>query len=110
MNCNGIDKVETMLDCNFSLLTGSLNSVFTVRRPGSTIPAISVDLAHRRVCYASEDRVKKMEIHVDGIVLKPGSGVTFLYTPYIKGKGHALPFGKVRSIRSKPGEFIYLDV
>jgi hypothetical protein len=69
-----------------------------------------VDLAYRRIYYTSKDRVKKIEIYIDRITLKPGTGVTFLYTLYIKGKGHSLPFGKVRSIRSRPGEFIYLNV
>jgi hypothetical protein len=107
LNCNGIDKVDYMLDCN--LVTRSPNSVFAIKR-GSSPAAISMDLAHRRVCYASEDRVKKIEIYVDGIALKPSTGVTFLCTLCIKGKGHSLPFGKVRSIRSRPGEFIYLNV
>ncbi|KAJ5462263.1 hypothetical protein N7530_010468 [Penicillium desertorum] len=89
LNCTGIDKVNYMLDCN--LVTGSPNSVFATKR-GSPA-AISVDLAHRRVCHASEDRVKKIEVHVDGVALKPGTGVTFPCTPYIKGKGHSLPFG-----------------
>ena len=108
LNYNSINKVKTILDYNFSLLTGSPNSVFTIKR-GSPI-AISVDLAHRYIYYTSEDYIKKIEIYIDRIILKPGSSVIFLYTPYIKGKGHTLPFSKVRSIRSKPGEFIHLNV
>ncbi|KAJ5124616.1 Reverse transcriptase RNA-dependent DNA polymerase [Penicillium bovifimosum] len=104
LNCYGVDKVDSMLRCN--LVTGSQSSVFAVKK---TTP-ISVDLAHRRACHAGEDRVRKMETHGDGIALKPGTGVTFPCTPCIKGKGHALPFGKVRSIRSRPGELLHLDV
>lgn len=51
-----------------------------------------------------------MKICSDGIKLKNGAGVTFRCAPCIKGKGHALPFDKERSIRSKPGEFLHLDV
>ncbi|KAG0160526.1 hypothetical protein PDIDSM_8056 [Penicillium digitatum] len=61
-------------------------------------------------CHAGEERVRKMEKFADGVKLKKGAGVTFPCAPCIKGKGHALPFGKERSIRSKPGEFIHLDV
>jgi hypothetical protein len=42
--------------------------------------------------------MKKIEVYIDRIILKLGSSVTFLYIPYIKGKGHTLPFRKVRSI------------
>ncbi|KAJ5478556.1 hypothetical protein N7530_004065 [Penicillium desertorum] len=92
LNCNGIDKVDYMLDCN--LIIGSLNLVFVVRKSRSNIAPISVDLAYRRVYYTSEDCVKKIEVYIDRIALKPGTGVTFPCTPYIKGKGHSLPFGK----------------
>ncbi|KAG0154462.1 hypothetical protein PDIDSM_30 [Penicillium digitatum] len=85
LNCAGIDKIDHMIDCN--LVTGSKLS-----------------------CHAGEERVRKMEIFADGVKLKKGAGVTFPCAPCIKGKGHALPFGKERSIRSKPGEFIHLDV
>ncbi|KAG0154950.1 hypothetical protein PDIDSM_523 [Penicillium digitatum] len=105
LNCAGIDKIDHMIDCN--LVTGSPNSVFATQR--EIIP-ISIDLAHRRACHAGEERVRKMEIFADGVKLKKGAGVTFPCAPCIKGKGHALPFGKERSIRSKPGEFIHLDV
>ncbi|KAG0156026.1 hypothetical protein PDIDSM_3202 [Penicillium digitatum] len=94
-----------MIDCN--LVTGSPNSVFATQR--EIIP-ISIDLAHRRACHAGEERVRKMEIFADGVKLKKGASVTFPCAPCIKGKGHALHFGKERSIRSKPGEFIHLDV
>ncbi|KAG0155347.1 hypothetical protein PDIDSM_922 [Penicillium digitatum] len=100
-----IDKIDHMIDCN--LVTGSPNSVFATQR--EIIP-ISIDLAHRRACHAGEERVRKMEKFADGVKLKKGAGVTFPCAPCIKGKGHALPFGKERSIRSKPGEFIHLDV
>ncbi|KAG0156252.1 hypothetical protein PDIDSM_3429 [Penicillium digitatum] len=102
LNCAGIDKINHMLDCN--LVTGSPNSIFAI----NSTP-ISIDLAHRRACHAGEDRVRKMETFADGIKLKKGAGVTFPCAPCIKGKGHALPFGKERSIR-KPGELIHLDV
>ncbi|KAG0154714.1 hypothetical protein PDIDSM_282 [Penicillium digitatum] len=105
LNCAGIDKIDHMIDCN--LVTGSPNSVFATQR--EIIP-ISIDLAHRRACHAGEERVRKMEKFADGVKLKKGAGVTFPCAPCIKGKGHALPFGKERSIRSKPGEFIHLDV
>ncbi|QQK46720.1 hypothetical protein Pdw03_1618 [Penicillium digitatum] len=105
LNCAGIDKIDHMIDCN--LVTGSPNSVFATQR--EIIP-ISIDLAHRRACHAGEERVRKMEIFADGVKLKKGAGVTFPCAPCIKGKGHALPFGEERSIRSKPGEFIHLDV
>ncbi|KAG0161170.1 hypothetical protein PDIDSM_8704 [Penicillium digitatum] len=97
--------IDHMIDCN--LVTGSPNSVFATQR--EIIP-ISIDLAHRRACHAGEERVRKMEKFADGVKLKKGAGVTFPCAPCIKGKGHALPFGKERSIRSKPGEFIHLDV
>ncbi|KAG0155364.1 hypothetical protein PDIDSM_939 [Penicillium digitatum] len=97
--------IDHMIDCN--LVTGSPNSVFATQR--EIIP-ISIDLAHRRACHAGEERVRKMEIFADGVKLKKGAGVTFPCAPCIKGKGHALPFGEERSIRSKPGEFIHLDV
>ncbi|KAG0157409.1 hypothetical protein PDIDSM_4594 [Penicillium digitatum] len=97
--------IDHMIDCN--LVTGSPNSVFATQR--EIIP-ISIDLAHRRACHAGEERVRKMEIFADDVKLKKGAGVTFPCAPCIKGKGHALPFGKERSIRSKPGEFIHLDV
>ncbi|KAJ9481030.1 hypothetical protein VN97_g12481 [Penicillium thymicola] len=106
LNCSGIDKVDVMLDCN--LLSGSPNSIFATKKGSPT--TISIDLAHRRACHAGENRIRKMEICSEGIRLKKGAGVTFPCTPCIKGKGHALPFGKERSIRSKPGEFLYINV
>lgn len=109
LNCCGVNKVDAMLDANFqtNLFTGSLNSVFATKAVSTPI---SIDLAHRRACHAGENPDRKMETCSDGVKLKKGSSVTFPYTPYIKGKGHALPFGKERTIRSKPGEFIHLDV
>lgn len=106
LNCSGINKVDVMLDCN--LLSGSPRFIFTTKK-GSPVP-ISIDLAHRRACHAGENMVRNMETRADRLKLKKGAGVTFPCTPCIKGKGHALPFGKERSIRSKPGEFLYLDV
>ncbi|KAJ5478258.1 hypothetical protein N7530_003767 [Penicillium desertorum] len=92
LNCNSIDKVDYILNCN--LITRSLNLVFIVRKPRSNIAPISVDLAYRRICHTGEDYIKKIEIYIDSVALKPSTGVTFPCTPCIKGKGHSLPFGK----------------
>lgn len=107
LNCSGINKVDAILDCN--LVSGSPNSVFAIKKGSSPTP-ISVNLAHRRAYYAGENRVRKMEVHSNRIKLKKGAGITFPYTLCIKGKGHTLPFGKERSIRSKPSDLIHLDV
>ena len=96
-----------ILDSN--LVSGSPNSVFTIKKGSSPTP-ISVNLAYRRAYHASKNRVRKIEVYSDSIKLKKGAGITFLYTLYIKGKGYTLPFGKERSIRLKPSDLIYLDV
>lgn len=85
------------------------NSVFATKKGSSPAP-ISIDLAHRRACHAGENRVRKTESCGVGIKLKKGASVTFPCAPCIRGKGYALPFGRERSIWSKPGEFIHLDV
>lgn len=104
-------NIDSMLDDSrlCMLLSGSPNSVFATKK-GSSPASISIDLAHRRACHAGENRVRKMETCGDGIKLKKGAGVTFPCAPCIKDKGYALPFVKERPIRSKPGEFIHLDV
>ena len=51
-----------------------------------------------------------METFANSVKLKKGAGVTFSCVLCVKGKGYALSFGKERSIKSKPSEFIYLDV
>ncbi|KAJ5472442.1 hypothetical protein N7530_006443 [Penicillium desertorum] len=70
----------------------TIYKVFTTKR-GSLAP-ISIDLTYRRIYYTGKDYIKKIEIYIDRIALKPSTNVTFLYTPYIKGKGYSLPFGK----------------
>lgn len=108
IHCSGVNKINTMLSHNVNLLSRSPNSVFATKH-NSPVP-ISADLAHRRAYYAGENRVRKMESCSDGIKLKKGAGATFPCAPCIKGKGHTLLFGKERSIRLKPGEYIQLDV
>jgi hypothetical protein len=60
-----------------------------------------MDLAHRRACHAGEARVKKTQDHVEGLNIKKSSVLTRPYALCVLGKGHALPFGKNKSIRTK---------
>jgi hypothetical protein len=71
---------------------------------------IPLELAHRRMVHAGERRVKNTVKHADGITLKPGTAIPDHCVPCIKGKGHALPFGKNKRIKSAPGELLHIDV
>ncbi|KAJ9481428.1 hypothetical protein VN97_g12047 [Penicillium thymicola] len=72
--------------------------------------SIDMNLAHRRACHAGETRVRKTQECTDGLTLKGKSALTRPCGPCVLGKGHALPFGKDKSIRTKPGEFLHTDV
>ncbi|KGO39027.1 Integrase, catalytic core [Penicillium expansum] len=72
--------------------------------------SISMDLAHRRACHAGESRVKKTQDCTDGLMIKKKSALTRPCAPCVIGKGHALPFGKNKSIRTNPGDLIHTDV
>jgi hypothetical protein len=71
---------------------------------------ILVNLTHRRACHASEVKVRKIESSAEGVRLKPSTRVVQPCVPYIKGKGHSQLFGKVRAIRIKPSEILYIDI
>ncbi|KAJ6090447.1 hypothetical protein N7486_009262 [Penicillium sp. IBT 16267x] len=81
----------------------------TVKLTDGTTP-IPLELAHRRMVHAGERRVKNTVRHTDGLSLKPGTAIPDHCVPCIKGKGHALPFGKNKRIKSAPGETLHLDV
>jgi hypothetical protein len=101
LNCIGTARLDAKLDANMLQHT-----VYAVKKP----VVISVDLAHRRACHAGEAKVRKMESSAEGVRLKPGTGVVQPCVPCIKGKGRSQPFGKVRAIRTKPGEMLHIDI
>ncbi|KAJ6110199.1 hypothetical protein N7486_002434 [Penicillium sp. IBT 16267x] len=81
----------------------------TVKLADGTTP-IPLELAHRRMVHAGERRVKNTVRHADGLSLKSGTAIPDHCVPCIKGKGHALPFGRNKRIKSAPGEVLHLDV
>ncbi|KAJ5857648.1 hypothetical protein N7455_008542 [Penicillium solitum] len=99
-NTTSINKIYTILNYNINLdlLSRSPNSIFIIK------PIV------RYTYYTKENKVRKIETSADNIKLKKGANIIFLYISYIKGKGYILPFGKEKSIRSKPRELLYLDI
>jgi transposase InsO family protein len=70
---------------------------------------ISIELAHRRTAHLSERRLRMLPDYVTGLRLKKG-GLRLPCGPCVIGKGHQLPYGRDKSIRSGPGEFLHIDV
>ncbi|KAJ6086182.1 hypothetical protein N7486_010463 [Penicillium sp. IBT 16267x] len=81
----------------------------TVKLADGTTP-IPLELAHRRMVHAGERRVKNTVRHADGLSLKSGTAIPDHCVPCIKGKGHALPFGRNKRVKSAPGEVLHIDV
>ncbi|KAJ5124498.1 uncharacterized protein N7515_008323 [Penicillium bovifimosum] len=92
------------------MLSPEDRDLYTAAAQSKDIAAISMDLAHRRACHAGEARVKKTQDHVEGLNIKKSSVLTRPCAPCVQGKGHALPFGKNKSIRTKPGDLIHIDI
>ncbi|KAJ6088415.1 Copia-like polyprotein/retrotransposon [Penicillium sp. IBT 16267x] len=76
----------------------------------SGIKPIHMDLAHRRMIHSGQRRVKKTIAHSDGVTILPGTAIPDRCPPCIQGKGHSLPFGTDKRIKSLPGETLYIDV
>ncbi|KAJ6095264.1 Reverse transcriptase RNA-dependent DNA polymerase [Penicillium sp. IBT 16267x] len=75
----------------------------TVKLADGTTP-IPLELAHRRMVHAGERRVKNTVRHADGLSLKSGTAIPDHCVPCIKGKGHALPFGRNKRVKSAPDD------
>ncbi|KAJ6102323.1 Reverse transcriptase RNA-dependent DNA polymerase [Penicillium sp. IBT 16267x] len=76
----------------------------------SGMKPIHMDLAHRRMIHSGQRRVKKTIAHSDGVTILPGTAIPDRCAPCIQGKGHSLPFGTDKRIKSLPGETLHIDV
>ncbi|KAJ5677661.1 uncharacterized protein N7477_003294 [Penicillium maclennaniae] len=104
-------------DSKHQLETFYTSATFTTSATASVVRAmpievkpISIDLAHRRFCYAGEQRVRRMPAFAEGIKLIKGSALKTLCPLCLAGKGHQLPYGDNKSIRVRLGDSLHIDV
>jgi hypothetical protein len=75
------------------------------------MPILNTEMAlHQELTTRTERHVMKMLGPAEGISFRKGHSLSFPCTPCIKGKGHFLPFIKSKTIHSKPGEVLHMDV
>ncbi|KAJ5497613.1 Reverse transcriptase RNA-dependent DNA polymerase [Penicillium fimorum] len=103
-----VSQLRSLLDAN-SITRSAFSRGFENVSAAGVKTAISMDLAHRRACHAGEARVRKTATCAEGLSIKK-SALTRPCGPCVIGKGHALPFGKNKSIRTAPGDLIHTDV
>ena len=88
---------------------GDDNKLFAAFTSSSPI-AILINLAYRRAYYTSENKIRKTLLYLEGLNISKGLVLSRPYTPYVIGKGYALPFSKNKLIRTNPSDLIHLDV
>ncbi|OQE41636.1 hypothetical protein PENNAL_c0722G11228, partial [Penicillium nalgiovense] len=86
--------------------TGEIKAYATMQNNQYWLHTYNGSIAH--LCRLA--RVKKTQDHVEGLQIKKGTVLTRPCAPCVQGKGHALPFGKNKSIRTKPGDLIHIDI